>query len=142
MLPAQIIEYSAEEIQFLNSYKQVDADSVAEYFVSPSSQIFSFYHLPGSNDVTFIWTGHHWTKSTKHTTVQNGLRRDLILIAEGEGVKVAHIVTTPYYISNSPVKAHKLQMKVGSQNDIHGGLLKTVLSSPTPKELTKFEESQ
>ncbi|RYP61557.1 hypothetical protein DL770_009768 [Monosporascus sp. CRB-9-2] len=87
-----MVDYSEDEVQFVNSYKQVKPDSVAEYFASPSPEIFSFYHYPGSDAVVLIWTRHHWTKSTKHTKLQNGLRRDLVLIAEGEGIKAAHML--------------------------------------------------
>ena len=87
-----MIDYPEEEIQFASSDKQVQPDSLAEYFASPTPQMVSFYRYPGIDAVVLIWTGHHWTKSTKHTKMQNRLRRDLSLIADGEGIKVAHMV--------------------------------------------------
>lgn len=92
-----MVDYSEDEIQFVNCYKQVAPDSVGEYFADPSPQIFSFYRYPGTGAVILIWTRHPWPSSTKRTHVQNGLRRDLALIAEREGIKAAHMVTTFYH---------------------------------------------
>ncbi|KAJ5820419.1 hypothetical protein N7474_006010 [Penicillium riverlandense] len=91
-----IIDYSEEEMQFANSYKGVDPEIVAEHFVSPSSQVYSFYRYPGSGSVVLIWTRHHWANSSKHFARQNGVRMDMIAIAKEQGIKNVHLVPEPH----------------------------------------------
>lgn len=97
-MSAQVVNYSEEEIQFVNSYMQVAPDSVGGYFAAPSPHTFSFYRYPGSGAVFLMWTRHHWATSTKRTNVQRRLRRDLALIAEREGIKAVQMVTTFYHV--------------------------------------------
>ncbi|KAJ5167455.1 uncharacterized protein N7482_006236 [Penicillium canariense] len=83
-----VIHFTEEEIQFLNSYKEVDPDSIAIYFKCPSPQVYSFYHYPGSNAVVLLWTRYDGIISTKRIAAQNGVRMDMLAIAEGQGIMV------------------------------------------------------
>lgn len=84
-----------DEIDFTNSYKNVDPDSIATYFDSLSPLVYSFYCYPGTAAVVLIWTRHEGAISVKHIRAQNGVRLDMIAIAEQEGIKIAKTVQCP-----------------------------------------------
>ncbi|KAH7013818.1 hypothetical protein EDB80DRAFT_710948 [Ilyonectria destructans] len=116
-----VVNYSEEEIQFVNSYMQVAPDSVGGYFAAPSPHTFSFYRYPGSGAVFLMWTRHHWATSTKRTNAQRRLRRDLALIAEREGIKAVQM------------------LQVSSQKDITGNCLREAISSSVTQGTTNLE---
>ncbi|KAH6980795.1 hypothetical protein BKA56DRAFT_585983 [Ilyonectria sp. MPI-CAGE-AT-0026] len=135
-----VVNYSEEEIQFVNSSKQVAPDSVSEYFAAPSPHTFSFYRYPESGAVILIWTRHHWATSTKRTNAQRSLRRDLALIAEREGIKAVHMVTTFYHVPLGWFhESHKLQLRVCSQKDITGDCLREAISPSVTQGTTNLE---
>ncbi|KAL6405117.1 hypothetical protein AUP68_11961 [Ilyonectria robusta] len=116
-----VVNYSEEEIQFVNSYEQVAPDSVSEYFAAPSPHTFFFYRYPGSGAVILVWTRHHWATSTKRTNAQRSLRRDLALIAEREGIKAVQM------------------LQVSSQKGITGDCLREAISSSVTQRTTNLE---
>lgn len=92
---AKTIDFVEDEIDLTNSYKTVDPDSVATYFDTLSPLTYSFYHYPGIAAVVLIWTRHEGAISAKHIRAQNGVRLDMIAIAEQEGIKIAKTVPVP-----------------------------------------------
>lgn len=93
------IDFAEDEIDLMNSYHDVDPDSVETYFDDLSPLTYTFYHFPGANAVVLIWTRHEGAISVKHIRAQNGVRLDMIAIAEQEGIKISKTVPTAYSVS-------------------------------------------
>lgn len=84
----QTVEYlDDDEIRYLNSYKDVAPEALIDFFVTPSPLTFSFYRNPGSGAVLLIWMRFPLATSTKRTRGQHRIRRELVSIAEMEGIK-------------------------------------------------------
>lgn len=89
----QMVEYlDDEEIHYLNSYKDVALEALIDHFATPSPLTFSFYRNPGSGAVLLIWIRFPLATSTKRTRAQNRVRRELVSIAEMEGITDVHSV--------------------------------------------------
>ncbi|KAM0547229.1 hypothetical protein ACHAPJ_010491 [Fusarium lateritium] len=82
-----VVDHDEGMIEFADLNRQVSSDSLAKYFVAPTTKKFAFYRHPGSSAVILFWTRFPAATSVKTTRVQVRLRRELTWYADREGIE-------------------------------------------------------
>ncbi|KAJ5887505.1 hypothetical protein N7495_007546 [Penicillium taxi] len=103
------LDFEDEGLVLEHTETGVSPDNVAAR-VPSSPLIYSFYHFPGSDAVIFIYVGPT-EFPVKKRTLHAGVRRDLIRVAESEGLRIA------------------IKIKIKTFNDISEASLRELISA-------------